>query len=146
MTSWAGAIKRRGVNALRRLVLRRPILAAWLVAMALMMKMLVPAGFMPSATGGFMTVQLCTGMGPQTVTMALPGKAGEHDGQDQHGKVDQPCAFSGLAAPTLAAADAVLLAAAIAFILAAAFMPAAPPMAVRRAFLRPPLRGPPGIA
>ena len=68
----------------------------------------------------------------------------EHDDEGKgHQKVEAPCAFSGLFSPTLAAADALLVAAAIAFILATGFR--LPPRIAlwRDIYLRPPAIGPP---
>lgn len=102
----------------------------------------MPAGFMPVISHGAIVIQLCTGQGTQTIAMELPGQAGDYD-HGMHEKSDAPCTFSGLSAPALAAADAVLLAVAIAFILATAFRQ--PPRVVlwRPTYLRPPAIGPP---
>ncbi|WP_448664114.1 hypothetical protein ACG3SL_05400 [Sphingomonas sp. CJ20] len=143
--------KRRGrvscaqVTALRRHLLRHRTLAGWVFAAALLMKVLVPAGFMPTVSNGTMIVQICNGYGPQTMVMEIPGKA-DHDQQDQHGKTEMPCAFSGLSAPSLAAADPVLLALAILFVMAMGLR-TVPPLALSStSHLRPPLRGPPAHA
>lgn len=59
----------------------------------LLMRTLVPAGFMPTLQDGRMVVQLCTGTGPATMVLDLgkttPAPGDKHDGD--HG----PCAFSG---------------------------------------------------
>ena len=102
----------------------------------------MPAGFMPVVSNGVILVQLCSGQGPQTIALELPGTTGEHD-HGEHKKADALCAFAGLSSPTLAAADALLLAIAIAFILATGFR--LPPRIVlwRGIYLRPPAIGPP---
>src|SRR3546814_20382828 len=82
-----------------------------------MMKVLVPAGFMPTVSSGAILVQLCSGQGLQTAMLEIPGQSGEHDPAD-HKQAEMPCAFSGMSSPAFAAADPVLLAIAIAFILA----------------------------
>ncbi len=119
-------------------------------ACALVMKVLVPAGFMPVVSGGRVTIEICGGIAPaQTVmapmtamTMAMPGMA-HHSGKSDHQEREMPCAFSGLTAPSLAAVDPVLLAIAIAFIVGLAFrVRTAVPIAAQP-YLRPPLRGPP---
>ena len=127
----------------RTFVARHRWLAFWLVVAALVVKLVVPAGFMPAFANGTMTVQLCTGQGVQTIQMEIPGTAGDSDNHDHHKKADMPCAFAGLSTPTLAAADPLLLAVAIAFIITMGFLPAtfAPPFA--KPFLRPPPIGPP---
>ncbi|MHB9880825.1 hypothetical protein ACSMXM_14355 [Pacificimonas sp. ICDLI1SI03] len=105
------------------------------------MKVLVPPGFMPGSANGMMLIQLCTGQGVETALMAIPGN---HD-EGEHKKTDMPCAFSGLATPSLAGADPVLLAIAIAFILAAGFRVAATPLLWRGIQVRPPSQGPPAL-
>ena len=67
------------MTALRRLFLRHRALAGWIVAAALLMKMLVPAGYMPAVSGNSMIIQICSGYGPmtmapKTITMPIPGK------------------------------------------------------------------------
>ncbi|WP_353464507.1 DUF2946 family protein [Sphingomonas faeni] len=132
--------------ALRRLLMDHRQLAAWVVACALVMKILVPAGFMPVVSGGGVTIEICGGKAPaQTVVapmMAMPGMA-HHSGKSDHQEREMPCAFSGLTAPSLAAVDPVLLAIAIAFIVGLVrHVRIAVPIAAQ-AYLRPPLRGPP---
>lgn len=138
-------LKTAPVTTLRSLLARHRWLAIWLVSAALMMKVLVPAGFMPNVSSGAILVQLCSGQGLQTVMMEIPGRSGDHDPAD-HKQADIPCAFSGLSSPALAAADPILLALAIAFILAMGFLGLsfAPP--APSPFLRPPPIGPPTAA
>jgi hypothetical protein len=117
--------------------------AAALIALALLAKLVVPAGFMLNAGAGTITVELCSGTGVQKVEMVLPGQPAQHD---QQNTADSPCTFAGLAAPALGGADPIQLAIAIAFIVAVDFLPV--PVARPRdaAYLRPPLRGPPATA
>jgi hypothetical protein len=137
------------VTTLRRLLLQYNALAAGLLGLALAMRLLVPIGFMPMQVGGTITLQLCSGFGPQPMAPAT-AMAGMHHGEtDQgphHGKADKaetPCAFAGLSAPSLAATDPAMLAVALLFIVAVGrrtitpIAPGAPPR------LRPPSRGPP---
>ena len=132
------------MTALRAL-LHRHLIASWaLIALALAMKLLVPAGFMPSISASGITVAVCTGTGPMTVTLEIPGKSGEH--KDAPAKSDSPCAFAGLNVPALGGADPIQLAIALAAILIAGLL-SHPTLHVRqRAFLRPPSRGPPAQA
>lgn len=142
------------MKRLRRLFLDHRALSALLVVLALSMKLLVPAGFMPVVSGGTITVLLCDGTGPQRMAISMPMHAGmagmAHHGEDQkkqdHQGKDMPCAFSGLSAPSMAGADPLLLALAIAFVVAIVFRRATPIAVRRRAHLRPPLRGPPAYA
>lgn len=134
------------MTATRAFIFQHRYLAIWLVGAALLMKVLVPAGFMPTVSKGTILVQLCSGMGVQTVAIGIPGLGDHDDGEDQHKAADQPCAFSGLTAPGLAGADPVLLALAIAFILAAAFRVEPRLVLWRGLYLRPPSQGPPVTA
>lgn len=110
------------------------------------MKLLVPAGYMLHRSGGTMAIVPCSGTGPMPMPAmaAMPGM--KHGGGADHGKAERPCPFAALAAPALAGADPVLLALAIAFITACGVIAVRPPAIRPRAFLRPPLRGPPGAA
>lgn len=130
------------MTGLRASFVRHRWLCALLLAAALLVKAVMPAGFMPAVSNGVVLVQLCSGQGLQTVAMTLPGETGDHD-HDGHGKADAPCAFAGLASPSLAAADALLLAVAIAFILATDFRRPSATVPRRGAYLRPPAIGPP---
>ena len=138
-------LKTAPVTTLRSLLARHRWLAIWLAGAALMLKVLVPAGFMPTVSSGTILVQLCSGQGPQTVMMELPGRSGDHDPAD-HKQADMPCAFSGLSSPALAAADPILLALAIAFILAMGFLGLSFALPGASPFLRPPPIGPPTAA
>jgi hypothetical protein len=134
------------VYALRCILLRYPALAGAVLAIALALKLLIPAGFMPvTASDGTITVQICSGMqsGPVTMQMTIPGLPAGHGDQQKSDKADMPCAFSGLAMSMVSAVDPLLLTLAIAFIIALASRAPAILTPKRRAFLRPPLRGPP---
>ncbi len=138
----------------RRLFLDHRTLAAWLIVCALAMKILVPAGFMPVVSGGTVTIQICGGTAPSMPTMmakatmmaeAMPGMT-HHQDKGDHQSREMPCAFSGLSAPSLAAVDPLLLAIAIAFIVAIGFRRTSTTPVAARAYLRPPLRGPPRVS
>lgn len=124
---------------LRRFLLNRPALSALIVACALMLKILVPSGFMLGTEGGMITIEICSGTGPMKLSMAMPGT--DHK-QDHQGK-EMPCAFSALSAASMAATDAILLAVAIIFILATVLRGSIEAPARVPAYLRPHLRGPP---
>lgn len=132
------------MHLLRRLVLSNRPLAIAILALALLMKLAIPVGFMPSASNGQIVVSLCSGTGASTMVITIPGlKQDKPDGGDHSGKAEQPCAFAGLSAPSLAAADPILLAAAILFVLALGMRPLLLPASTTPPYLRPPLRGPP---
>jgi hypothetical protein len=134
------------MTGFRRSILQRRLLAAWLVAAALAMKLLVPAGYMPMVSSGSITLELCSGYEPPKMAMAMPGMAGKQEHEDKQGKMEMPCPFAGLAMPGLVGADPILLIAAISLIMALGFLVTRRPPLRRITHLRPPLRGPPNAA
>ncbi|MBM7406348.1 MULTISPECIES: hypothetical protein [Sphingomonas] len=147
------------MTALRRHLLAHRRSAAWLIAAALLMRLLIPTGYMLVASpAGLPTFAMCSGYGAVLPAAAAHGAGhGAHDSHattgsgEQHGqqhdvKEQPPCAFAGVATAALAATDPLLLAIALFFILAAGFrLPVRVPVAASP-FLRPPLRGPPTTA
>ncbi|MEG3089124.1 DUF2946 family protein [Sphingomonas sp. PB4P5] len=129
------------MTSLRHHLRDHRLLAMWLIAAALLMKVIVPAGFMPIVSANGITIELCSGFAPTKMVMAMPGMT-HHQDKPAQGK-DLPCAFSGLSTPSMAATDPLLLAIALAFILATVFRVMASARVSLPAFLRPPLRGPP---
>lgn len=129
------------MSPIRRLLAHRR-LAALICVAALLMKLVVPAGYMIGKHHGRVTIEVCSGMAP--APMAMPGMPG-HDGSHDGGKAEQPCAFAGLSAAALGAVDPVQVAALIAFVMAVWLSAAMLPAPRRRAWLRPPLRGPPAL-
>jgi hypothetical protein len=115
--------------------------AVMLAALAILLRVLIPAGWMPATGDGF-AITLCTGSGVMTGWIDKDGSV--HKGERDHGgKIDHPCAFAGLGAafdlPTLVPPALPPLAAATAIVGAAADLMigrglAAPP---------PPPTGPP---
>lgn len=135
---------RRCVSAVRRLFAQR-YLVALLCAATLLLKLLVPTGYMIGNDHGRLAIVLCPGVVSAAEAMAMPGM---HDampdhGKKDHGKAEMPCAFSGLSAAALGTIDGVQLAALIAYIMAVGLCLAVVPTPIRRIHLRPPLRGPP---
>lgn len=130
------------MHSLRRLVRSNRLIATAFLVLALLVKLVVPAGFMPVIDNGRIVISICSGTGPMALSIPDLG----HGPSDSHGKSEQPCLFSGLSASSLAATDPVVLAAAILFILALGLLPARTPAAMAPAYLRPPTRGPPGRA
>ena len=135
---------------MRTLIRNHARLTLVLLALALAVKAVVPAGFMLSAGGDrFLTVTICSDASGGTLKqmqIAIPGKqdtGGDHS--DAAAKATH-CAFSGLGHSALGGADPLLLAGALAFILLIGLAPL--PALPRRAlpFLRPQLRGPPAHA
>lgn len=117
-------------------------LALWLIAAALAVKALVPAGYMLAESGQkTLTMAICDGNGPATMTIDVPMDPG-HKAPDAQ-KQDGGCAYAGLGHAMVGGADPLLLLAAFAFLLALGFAPAPQPALRRRAFALPPSQGPP---
>lgn len=145
----------------RAFFLRYRALAFALIALALAMKALVPAGYMIGADAKVLTVRVCDGYAdsdpghapghvPGHVPSHAPGHAiviaakgaGHGDaGKSLHNQ--QACPFSVLALGQLDRADPILLALALGFIILPGLAPSpgATPRLLAR--LRPPLRAPP---
>jgi len=123
-------------------------LAAALLALALCMKVLVPAGFMVGQNSTVLTIEICAdASGGHVTTQIVVPHAGKHgETQGEAGKSSAACPYAGLSMAGLSGADPVLLALALTFILAIGFAPIriAPPRRILH--IRPPLRGPPTLA
>lgn len=132
------------MQQLRILLSHNRALAVLVLALALAMKALVPAGYMAAPGAKFLSVAICADSsgGDQLKKIAIPMKGDPAGSPSDHGKPAVTCAFAALSMAALGGADAPLLALALAFILAIALLTAAPPPALRL-HLRPPLRGPP---
>lgn len=133
------------VQAVRHLLAQRH-LAVLICAVTLLLKLLVPTGYMIDSGHGSITITICSGTAARTMTMEMPGMHGDmpdHGRSKDHGKAEMPCAFSGLSAAMLGAIDPIQYAALIAFVLAVGLIATVPPAPSRPAYLRPPLRGPP---
>ena len=116
-----------------------------LLAMALCVKALIPAGYMISADSKTFTVGICSdGIGAaRTLTMTIPMESGKSGDPAHKGATDSPCAFSVLSTAMMGGADAPLLALALLFILALGFLPPSALPRVGAVRLRPPSHGPP---
>jgi hypothetical protein len=122
-------------------------LAALLLALALLMKVVVPAGVMIDSDTRTLSIAICDGQAhhplDQVVVKQTGKPAGGH-GNDARG--DGTCPYAALGHAGLAGADPVLLALALAFILALGFAPVRIVPLAHGRHLRPPLRGPPARA
>ncbi|MXO66396.1 DUF2946 family protein [Altericroceibacterium endophyticum] len=116
-----------------------------LVAAALLLKALIPTGYMISQDSDSFTIEICSGLANSAgATIHVPqsrDQTGDSDADDTH-----KCPYAALAMATMPAADADLLADQLAFILALGFEPQRAVAATRNEYLRPPLRGPPAHA
>lgn len=135
------------MNLLRPLIRSHRKLALCLLAVTLLVKALIPAGYMVGGNFKMLTVSICadsTG-GVITKQMAVPIKHGPGDASGESTKDAGTCAFTALSSGSLAGADVELLAAALAFILALGFAAQTAPHRAAISWLRPPLRGPPSL-
>jgi hypothetical protein len=133
------------MRSLRTVLRNHPRLAALLVACALAIKALMPAGYMIGGDARVLTIEICadaTG-GTMTKQIVVP----HSDKHEDAGKSSSAaCPYAGLGMASLPGADAVLLALALVFILALGFAPTRPAPPRRIQEFRPPLRGPPALA
>jgi hypothetical protein len=129
---------RHSISATRRTL----ILAVF--ACAILVRALVPAGWMPSvgADGG-VVISLCTGAGAVDMVLAADGTVHEKAPVKHDGANDHPCAFAGLA-QAFAAADPVVLPIALpAPVIDPPLMPASVAVGRGLAAPPPPQTGPP---
>lgn len=119
-------------------------------AATLLLKIVVPAGYMIDAGHGRIAITICAGTMPApamaVMTTTMPGMHGampDHGKSRDHGKPELPCAFAGLSAAALGAIDPVLLAVLIAFVMAIGTGAIVPPVPAAPAHLRPPSHAPP---
>jgi hypothetical protein len=111
--------------------------AAMLLAAALFLRLLVPAGFMVGNAAGVPALVPCPAAAPAPVMV----HGGHHHGPVPH--AEAPCPFAALAAPALPPADPLALAPPQpGFALASALLPAESPVPGAASPL-PPARGPP---
>jgi hypothetical protein len=119
-------------------------LAIVLVALALCMKIMVPAGFMIGTAGKSLSIAICNGRGADLTTQInLPQTGQSHEKAAEQGKAADACPFAALTMAALSGGPTALLVVALAFILARGVWPAAVAQPAQPLFLRPPLRAPP---
>lgn len=117
-------------------------------AAALLLKLVMPTGYMIGNDHGRIEITICTGMVPATMAMDMPGVHGDmpgHGKSKEHGKAEQPCAFAGLSAAMTGPVDPIQLTELIAFIMAIGMIGGLLPTPAGPVRLRPPLRGPPAV-
>ena len=104
--AWASS---QEVHAIRHLLAQRH-LAVLICAATLLLKLLVPTGYMIDSDHGRIAITICSGTGPATMAMEMPGMHGDmpdHGKSKDHGKAEMPCAFSGLSAAMTGAIDPI---------------------------------------
>lgn len=133
------------MHAARHLLAQRQ-LAILICAATLLLKLLVPSGYMIDRVSGHFTITICSGIAAPAAKTGMPGMhrdMPDHGKPGDRGKAEMPCAFSGLSAAALSATDPLQLAALIVFIIGAGVARRVLPPGAAWAHLRPPLRGPP---
>ncbi|WP_086616715.1 DUF2946 family protein [Erythrobacter tepidarius] len=117
-----------------------------LLALVLVVKAVVPSGFMLAADSNrVLTVRICSDASgaPKQMQIAIPGKHENGGDQSDAGGKAAPCAFSGLGQAWIGTVDPLLLASALVFILLLGLAPLPTLLTRDIPFLRPQLRGPP---
>ncbi len=83
------------MGALRHFIGRNRATFAWMMALTIAVRALMPIGWMPSATAGQM-ISICTGDGISTAVIGADGKIHKPDPATADHK-SSPCTFAGLA-------------------------------------------------
>jgi hypothetical protein len=133
------------MHAVRHLLAKRH-LSVLVCAVTLLLKLLIPPGYMINNDHGRIAITICSGVAPLAMTTDMPGMHGDmvdHGKSKDHDRAEMPCAFAGLSAAMTGAIDPLQLSALIVFILAVCLVAGSIPAPSRPAHLRPPLRGPP---
>ncbi|MFK3889265.1 hypothetical protein [Sphingomonas sp. NPDC079357] len=117
----------------------RSSLFAIVAALALLVRLLVPAGFMPQIAHGKVAIVSCPGMAMASTAYPHGHDAPMHDG------FERPCAFAAVAAPATLLAIVLLLILPLAATVRQLLPLAAPPAPRIALRWRPPLRAPPMI-
>jgi hypothetical protein len=126
---------------------QRPLVMV-ILALALFVRAVIPAGYMVAPSSLKLTVQVCADgvSGQTTVQIEVPlSKGGQRDKSD-HGQKNGPCAFSALSMASMAQDHRPLSIVALATIVATIITNGAPHLQQQAHHLRPPLRGPPLFA
>lgn len=129
------------MGTLRAYLLKRFRLAMVLVVLTLVVKAVVPTGYMVGTQGKALTILVCGDVSGDHLTkqIAIPGKA---EGQ---AKTSEACPYASLSFASLDAGLPVFVALAMAFLLLLGFAPARVPILAGLSHVRPPLRGPPAL-
>lgn len=133
------------MNLVRHFIRDHRMLAAVSMALALIMKITMPAGTMPGWDASTLTIQICadgTG-GRMTTQITIPASGKTQTGKGDHVASQGLCPFSVLASGMISATDPPLLLITLAWALILRPLPARAPPHSRPIHFRPPLRGPP---
>jgi hypothetical protein len=93
------------MTRLRHLIERRSAAMVWLLLLALALRLIVPAGFMPAASAHGITLVACPEWGAAPALAAHHAAHQRTDHGEPHRHAEPPCAFAGLGLPTLAGGE-----------------------------------------
>lgn len=93
------------MTRLRHLIEHRPTVTAWLLLLAIALRLIVPPGFMPAASMHGVTLIACPEWGAAPAMTSHHAAHQRTDHGESHRHTEPPCAFAGLGLPTLAAGD-----------------------------------------
>ena len=134
------------VQLIRSALTRCQLLAVAILSGALVLRLAVPAGFMPVLQDGAPTLTICPGWSTHIAAKAGLGMAAMDHHRDDAPQPQRGCAFADLALAMVASSEPVQPGPAIAW---PGFTPASKGEtrpAIPIGHLRPPLRGPPRLA
>lgn len=134
------------MHLLRALLTRHRAFVVVLMAAALCLKAVVPAGYMVAEDAKVLTVHICDAAAGHSATMQVSVPIEQGGGKGGGDPRPADCAYSSLSMGSVVAAGPELLLLAIAFIMVLGFAPARTHAAERISHIRPPLRGPPALA
>lgn len=136
------------MTALRAINLQQRSWFIMILALALFVRAVIPAGYMVAPSSLKLTVQICAeGLTQQSkIEIEVPlSQSGQSDKSD-HEQKSGPCAFSALSMASMAGDHSPFVIIALANILATVITNSAPHLQHQTRHLRPPLRGPPLFA
>lgn len=136
------------MTAMRVLTLQKRSWFIVILALALFVRAVIPAGFMVAPSSLMLSVQICADgvTGPSKVEIEVPLSNGGQSDKSDHVQKSGPCAFSALSMASMAGDHSPLLIVALAAIVATIITHGAPHLQHQTRYLRPPLRGPPSFA
>lgn len=133
------------MSAFRLLLRTHSRLALLLVALALLVKAMVPPGYMVGRSSKTFTISICAdGSGEmQTRAITVPMTPESQHGAGDSAPSGKACGYSAMSMAALGGTEAPLLALALAFVLALGLATTPRLLLKQSSHLRPPLRGPP---
>lgn len=135
------------MRAMRVLTLHQRSWFIMILALAMFVRAVVPAGYMVAPASMTLSVQICADgvTGPSKIEIEVPLSKGGQSDKSDHGQKSGQCAFSALSMASIATDHSPLLIAALATIVATIVTHGTPHLQHQTRYLRPPLRGPPSF-